>query len=134
MYEDIAKQSCMAATKLNICIAMTTMQKIKSTLYPDGDKSYTWGGNISTLSKVTFLQWVAKAWKSVTEDVVCKSFKACTISVKSDGSQDAEIHYLKRGCIAEDAVCEIRELIAALRAESSDDEDLFGDLDGDDNS
>ena len=98
----------------------------------NGDKNYTRGSNVCTLSKITCLQWVAKAWESVTEDVICKSFKACGISVKTNGSEDAEIHCLKSGCIAEDAACEIGQLTATLEAESSGDEDPCGDLYKDD--
>lgn len=42
-----------------------------------GEKSYTPAGNMHTPDKVLCLQRVKEAWKSVTPEVVNKSFLAC---------------------------------------------------------
>ena len=58
------------------------------------------------------------------------SFKSCGISVKTDGSEDADIHFLKSGCVSEDAACEIAQCTADLEADEMDsDEDPFADVD-----
>ena len=97
-----------------------------------GDKNYTRGGNVRAPTKVTCLQWVAKAWEMVTEDVIQKSFQSCGISVKTDGSEDADIHFLKSSGIA-DAAREIAQCTAGIEANKTDsDEDPFADVDEDD--
>ena len=93
------------------------------------EKSCTPSGNVRAPSKVTCLQWVRQAWESVTEEVVCKSFKTCGISVKSDGSEDEEIHCTKSGNVAEDAMAEIAWQTAALGSSTlADDSDPFADI------
>jgi len=57
-----------------------------------GEKSYTQAGNICAPSKFQCLQWVKKAWESVSQDIVIKSFRCCGISVNVDGTEDKEIH------------------------------------------
>ena len=95
----------------------------------NGEKSYTPSGNLRAPSKILCLQWVRRAWESVTKEVVCKSFKMCGISVNSDGSKDVEIHCIKSGNVAEDATAEIARQTAALSSSMlADDSDPFADI------
>ena len=73
------------------------------------EKSYTPAGNMRAPDKLVCLQRVKEAWKSVTTDVIVKSFRTCGITVNVDGSEDNEIHCLKR------AMMRIRLLISILR-------------------
>ena len=79
-----------------------------------GEKSYTQAGNIRAPSKLQCLEWVKKAWESVSQDIVIKSFRCCGISVKVDGTEDKEIHCIKDGGIAAEAFAEISQHTAAL--------------------
>ena len=81
-----------------------------------GEKSYTQAGNIHAPSKLQCLEWVKKAWESVSQDIVIKSFRCCGISVKVDGTEDKEIHCIKDGGIAAEAIAEISQHKAALLA------------------
>lgn len=47
-----------------------------------GEKSYTQAGNIRVPNKLQCLEWVKKAWESVSQEIVIKSFRCCGISVK----------------------------------------------------
>ena len=42
--------------------------------------------------KLLHLQWVKKAWESVTIEVIINSFKVCGISVETDGTEDGLVH------------------------------------------
>ena len=81
-----------------------------------GEKSYTQAGNIRAPSKLQCLEWVKKAWESVSQEIVIKSFRCCGISVKVDGAKDKEIHCIKDGGIAAEAFAEISQHTAALLA------------------
>ena len=60
-------------------------------------------------SKLQCIEWVKKAWESVTAEVVINSFKSCGITVKVDGSEDKEIHCIKDGGVAADAFEDISQ-------------------------
>ena len=100
-----------------------------------GEKSYTQAGNIHAPSKLLCLEWVKKAWESVSQDIVIKSFRCCGISVEVDGTEDKEIHCIKDGGIATEAFAEISQRTAALLAtdesDSSESDDPFEDIDED---
>ena len=61
------------------------------------EKSYTPASDMRPPDKLVCLQWVKEAWKSVTTDVIVKSFHTCGIIVNVNGSEDNEIHCLKAG-------------------------------------
>ena len=99
-----------------------------------GEKSYTQAGNIRAPSKLQGLEWVKKAWESVSQDIVIKSFRCCGISVKVDGTEDKEIHCIKDGGIAAEAFAEISQHTAALLVtdeSDSESDDPFEDIDED---
>ena len=100
------------------------------------EKSYTPAGNMRAPDKLVCLQWVKEAWKSVTTDVIVKSFRTCGITVNVDGSEDNEIHCLKAGEAAHAAASLISDATSKMldpagEAES-DDEDPFADIDSED--
>ena len=76
-----------------------------------------------------------KAWESVSQDIVIKSFRCCGISVEVDGTEDKEIHCIKDGGVAAEAFAEISQRTAALLAtdesDSSESDDPFEDIDED---
>jgi len=77
---------------------------------------------------------VKKAWESVNQDIVIKSFRCCGISVKVDGTEYKEHHCIKDGGIAAEAIAEISQCTAArLATDESDSEsdDPFEDIDED---
>ncbi|KAH7708478.1 pogo transposable element with KRAB domain-like protein [Aphelenchoides avenae] len=63
----------------------------------EGDYQTTTAGNPRPPPPETYLQWVLDAWEAVKDYVIIRSFKACGISTKLDGSEDALIHCLKEG-------------------------------------
>ena len=78
-----------------------------------------------------------KAWNSVTNEVIKRSFEACGISVATDGSEDDKVHCMKEGQVAAAARAMVAEKTAALfrpqdvdEVEASDD-DPFGDIEDD---
>ena len=95
--------------------------------FASGEKTYTAGGNMRAPAKILCLQWVKKAWYSVTTAVILKSFEACGIRVNTDGSQDDRIHCLKDTGVATDAKSKVEELTEKL-LENSDDSDPFDDI------
>ena len=100
-----------------------------------GEKSYTAAGNVRPPDKTLCLNWVKEAWKSVTTDVIKKSFVACGISSSLDGSQDTEISCIKAGGIAAEAAATIstqtQELLASADGER-DEDDPFASCEEDD--
>ena len=95
-----------------------------------GEKSYTAAGNMHAPNKALCLRWVKDAWNSVTTDVIIKSFRVCGISVKTDGSEDGEIHNLKKGQITAEALPITAEKTASLlEAAEEDNSDSFTECD-----
>ena len=95
----------------------------------EGEKSFTAAGNLRAPEKLLCLQWVKEAWKSVSTEVIQKSFIVCGISVATNGSQDGEIHCLKKDGTAQ-AATEIEALTAQM-VEGNDDPDPFRCMDSD---
>ncbi|KAH7713284.1 pogo transposable element with KRAB domain-like protein, partial [Aphelenchoides avenae] len=63
----------------------------------DGDHQTTAAGHPKPPQPETYLQWVLDAWDAVSEEVIIRSFKACSMCTALDGSEDALIHCLKEG-------------------------------------
>ena len=72
--------------------------------------------------KLLCLQWVKKAWDSVTTEVIINSFKVCGISV-DDSSEHSLTHCIKPGAVAADATAEISTVTATLLDDNEDDLD-----------
>ena len=87
-----------------------------------GEKSYTPAGNMRAPDKALCLRWVKEAWNSVTTEVVIKLFRVCGISVKTDGSEDSEIHCIKEGQVAAEALPTVAKKTASLFEDSLDDD------------
>ena len=64
-------------------------RELYSNWMANGEKSYTPTGNMRAPDKLLCLQWVKEAWKSVTTDIIVKSFRPCGISANIDGSEDS---------------------------------------------
>ncbi|KAH7724197.1 pogo transposable element with KRAB domain-like protein [Aphelenchoides avenae] len=98
-----------------------------------GDHQTTAAGNPRPPQPETYLQRVLDAWEAVKEDVIIRSFKACGISTKLDGSEDALIHCLKEGNGMPDGVAslvqarqqahaqDLSELMQGLEVEAPED-------------
>ncbi len=97
----------------------------------NGQKTYT---AVRPPAKLLCLEWVKKAWESVSTEVVKKSFLSCGISMKIDGGEDGQIHCIKKGGIAEAAKDEITrstaKMLSPQQVEGSEDDqgDPFADL------
>ena len=94
-----------------------------------GEKSFTGSGYLKAPDKITCVQWVKKAWSTVSTDVIVKYFKACGITSSTDGSEDDSIHCLKPGGVAHSALDSIRQGTASLNSISELEEDPFADCD-----
>ena len=42
------------------------------------------------------VQWILDPWKELDEEIFVKSFKACALNLNVDGSEDGNIHCLKK--------------------------------------
>ena len=79
-----------------------------------GPKMYTADGNVRAPSKALCLQWVKECLEVLLAEVVQKSFRACEISMNTDGTEVEEIHCLKEGGVAADARESIQRDTATL--------------------
>lgn len=80
----------------------------------DADKDYAAGGNLKAPARRLLVDWVVAAWDKLDKDMIRESFKACGLSVKSDGSEDDLILCFREGqpCAAG------REALTRLRQQS----------------
>ena len=85
-------------------------------------------GNMKAPDKLLCLEWVKKAWNTVTADVIVNSFRACGISSSMDGSDDSSINCLKPGGVTHSALETIAKETARLHSEGWDGEDPFTDV------
>ena len=84
-------------------------------------------------SKVQCLKWVKDCWSSLSTESIHKSFCSCGISVNLDGSEDAEIYWLRLVKLLPltdpaftDFTCKL------LQEDESDEEDPFVSVDEED--
>ena len=94
------------------------------------EKNFTDAGNPRSPSKLEICQWIVKAWNSVCEDVIKRSFETCGLSVPLDGHGDCGIHAVKELDILSD-LKNRRLSIPAMDIEdevSSSDESLCSDI------
>ena len=81
-----------------------------------------------TPDKLLGLQWMKKAWDSVTADMIVNLFKLCSISVEKDDSKDNLVHCIKPGSMVADAAAAISAKTATLLCivnQHDTDTDLF---------
>ena len=70
-------------------------------------------------------------WEALPAEIIPKSFRACGISVNTDGTEDEEIHCLKEGGVAADARESIRRDTATLATATDtklEESDPFADI------
>ena len=53
-------------------------------------------GNLKSPEWRAIVQWILKAWDELTPETIAKSFKACALNIPVDGSEDENIHCLKK--------------------------------------
>ena len=82
-----------------------------------GCKTYTKGGNQRALTKLKTVQWVKRAWQSLSTDLIVKSFKIYGITVDTDGNEDSSIHCIKQGNPAAETNSIIERCTAVLLRE-----------------
>ncbi|KAH7711774.1 pogo transposable element with KRAB domain-like protein [Aphelenchoides avenae] len=109
----------------------------------EGDHDTTAAGNPRPPQPETYLQWLLNAWEAVKEDVIIRSFKACGISTKLDGSEDGLIHCLNEGNGMSDGVAslvqarqqahaqDLSELMQGLEVEAAEDPEDDAGIDSD---
>ena len=60
-----------------------------------GEKTKTTGGNMRAPEMNIYLEWIVKAWESLSMKAITNSFKTCGITNALDGSEDDKIHCFK---------------------------------------
>lgn len=60
-----------------------------------GQKPTTSSGNLKAPAIETYLEWIYKAWDSLSKDLIVKSFVACGMTNDTDGKLDDQIHVFK---------------------------------------
>ena len=63
----------------------------------EGVHEYTVGGNIKAPSRKKIVEWIIDAWSQLSEESIIKSFKCCGLNLANDGTEDDQIHCLKKG-------------------------------------
>ena len=75
------------------------------------------------------INWVSRAWSRVSEELVIRSFKCCSISTALDGSEDDQLtDQMANALNAADRIDNIQNEAAALLFDSDEDSDI--DFDG----
>jgi len=62
-----------------------------------GEKFFTRGKNIKAPSLELVCEWLVKAWDSIPEELISKSFKSCGITNDLNGEEDDRINCLRPG-------------------------------------
>lgn len=78
------------------------------------NKEYTRGGNLKAPSKMLILKWIIDSWKSLSSELIVKSFKACALGICPEGNEDNVITCIKQGAACEAAA----KLLQQARNES----------------
>ena len=65
-------------------------------------------------ARKTIVEWVLTTWARLPTAVITKSFKSCTLNLTVVGSQDAEIHYFKKGQPCEAGAEQLKAQISVL--------------------
>jgi hypothetical protein len=87
-------------------------------------------GNLKIASRQDVINWISRAWQSVSEEVIVRSFKATGISSALDGSEDHLLsENMAAGLDAVDRQQHARDEVADLLFDSEDD-DTDGEFSG----
>jgi hypothetical protein len=60
-----------------------------------GEEPTTSGGNLKAPPMETYLEWICRAWESLSKQLIIDSFPSCGISDAADGKDDERIHVFK---------------------------------------
>ena len=63
----------------------------------EGVHQYTEGGSIKAASRKRIVEWILDAWSQLPKEIMTKSFKCCGLNLANDGTEDDNIHCLKKG-------------------------------------
>ena len=63
----------------------------------EGVHQYTEGGNIKAPSRKRIVEWILDAWSQLPKESIVKSFKCCGLNLATGGTEDDNIHCLKKG-------------------------------------
>merc|ERR1711884_891237 len=69
-------------------------------------KTFTKAGNVRAPSRATLCDFIVEAWKSISPELIQKSFRACGQSIDA---KVEDIHCLKKGEKAEEAFAGVSE-------------------------
>ena len=71
----------------------TYLRKLWNTWMVSGEKEFTKSGAMKRLGLSLVVQWVKKAWKSISDDIIVRSFKKCGIPIDpQDETNDDELN------------------------------------------
>ena len=62
----------------------------------NGVHEYANSGNMKPSSRKMIVQWILDSYKEVHEKIIVKSFKVCVLNLNVDGSENGNIHSLKK--------------------------------------
>ena len=80
---------------LDVCLNKPFKDKLRqkwTSWMPEGEKTFTAGGNMRAASLPVVAEWVNSSWNEVGNDMVEKSFKKCGISNAMGGTEDDLIY------------------------------------------
>ena len=63
----------------------------------EGVHSFTAAGNMRAPACRDIVQWIIEAWDSLDRELLINSFRSCALTVAVDGSEEEQIHCLKKG-------------------------------------
>ena len=104
-------------------------QKYDKCLAEKGINQETPAENLKAPPRHFVVNWIIKACKETTNEVIKKSFKTCALNLLTDGSEENMIHFFKN-----DQLCNTgKEMLASqLSILSEKDENPFIDVDDED--
>jgi len=83
-------------------------------------------GNSRPPSKLLVCQWVVEAWKTISKELIQKSFRVCGLTTALNGSQDEEV--LAVSLQQQLAIARASTPLRDIEDEVSSDESVVGEL------
>ena len=86
-------------------------------------------GNSRPPSKLLVCQWVVEAWKTISKELIQKSFRVCGLTTALNGSQDEEILAVRELSLHQQlAIARASTPFRDIEDEVSSDESVVGEL------
>ena len=86
-------------------------------------------GNSRQPSKLLVCQWVVEAWKTISKELIQKSFRVCGLTTALNGSQDEEVLAVRKLSLHQQlAIARASTPFRDIEDEVSSDESVVGEL------